>query len=232
MKSTFLILLIVLTHELGHVFFFVLFKIPVKKIIIYPFGGITYIDKKIHERIYKDVICSFGGIIFQIILLFLFKMLFANNLIVNSTFKLFCFYNKTIIFFNLLPIIPLDGSKILFAVLTKYMPFKTSYFMMLFVSIISLVLFFINNFVLKINDITIYLFLLIELYTTYKSFKYIYNRFLLERVMYDHYYDKIINKDLTYDKFMLNKYYYIKRGNTYKNEKKYLKESYFYNCSK
>lgn len=231
-KSSFLLLLIVLIHELGHFFCFHLFKIPVLKIVIYPFGGITYINKKIHERIYKDIICSLGGIIFQIILFFIFKLLFINNVIVSSTFNTFIFYNRLIILFNLLPIIPLDGSKIIFAISTKFLSFKLSYFIMIIVSFLSFLLFIFSNFILKINDITIYTFLLFELYISFKSFKYIYNKFLLERVMYDHYYDKIINKDLTYDKFMLNKYYYIKKGNSYKNEKKYLKETYFYSCSK
>ena len=66
-KNVFLILLIVLIHELGHVFFFLLFKIEVRKIVIYPYGGMSYVNKKINERIYREILISIGGILFQIL---------------------------------------------------------------------------------------------------------------------------------------------------------------------
>ena len=74
-KHTFIIFTIVLIHELGHVFFFYIFNIEIESINIYPFGGITKVNKKIHERIYKDVLISLGGIIFQILLFIIVRIL-------------------------------------------------------------------------------------------------------------------------------------------------------------
>ena len=140
-KSILLIYLIVIIHEFGHFFFFKIFGIIVIKMVIYPFGGITIVDKKIHERIYKTIICSFGGIIFQIFLFFIFLFLLKYNFINDYTFSLFKTYNQTLVIFNLLPIIPLDGSKIYFAFLTKYFSFKLSYYLTLILNLIFLIFF-------------------------------------------------------------------------------------------
>ena len=70
-KNIFIIFIIVLIHELGHVFFFYLFNYDVESVVIYPFGGVSKVSKRIHERIYKDVVISLGGIFFQILLFFL-----------------------------------------------------------------------------------------------------------------------------------------------------------------
>ena len=80
-KNISIILIIVLIHELGHVFFFRIYNIEIEKIVIYPFGGVTYINKRIHERIYKDILISLGGIIFQLGLFVIFYLLYRNNFI-------------------------------------------------------------------------------------------------------------------------------------------------------
>ena len=192
-KNISLILIIVIIHELGHVFFFKLFKIPIEKITIYPYGGMTTVNKPLHERIYKDILISIGGILFQIILLFIFSLLYKQNCIVKTTYNLFILYNTNIIIFNLLPLIPLDGSKLLFCFFTKFFSYKTSYKIMIITGILSLILFILYNFIYKLNDIILYIFLIYKIMEVIKEFKYIMNKFYLERIMYNHYYNAIIN---------------------------------------
>ena len=140
-KNIFVLLIIVLIHEFGHVFFFYLFRYEIESVVIYPFGGVSKVNKRIHERIYKDVLVSLGGILFQIILYFIFLFFYSYNFIVKSTYDLFCVYNMRIILFNILPIIPLDGSKLFFALCTKYFSFKKSYLFMEVVGFLSLFIF-------------------------------------------------------------------------------------------
>ena len=138
-KNVFIILIIVLIHETGHVFFFYLFNIEIESIVIYPFGGVSKINKRIHERIYKDIFISLGGILFQLILFIIVYFLYKNGFIVSSTYHMYNTYNRSIILFNLIPIIPLDGSKLFFALFTKFLSFRLSYILMIIVGIISLV---------------------------------------------------------------------------------------------
>lgn len=229
-KNIFIILIIVLIHELGHVFFFYLFKYDIESIVIYPFGGVSKVNKRIHERIYKDVLVSIGGILFQIIFSLLFCLLYKFDLIVKSTYIMFCKYNISVILFNLIPMIPLDGSKLLFSIFTKYLPYKISYLLMIIVGIISLALFIIYNFIFRLNDMVIYLFLFVNLMIVMKEYRYFLNKFYLERMLYDNYYDGIVyNSDIANMK--LNKYYYFKNGNKLVNEKDYLVKNRFYNKS-
>lgn len=226
-KNILLIYLIIIIHELGHFFFFRLFKIDVLKIVIYPFGGITYINKKIHERIYKTIFCSLGGLLFQLVLFLIFSFLFSCELINSTTFLLFKTYNKALFIFNLLPIIPLDGSKIYFSFLTKFFSYKLSYSLMLILNLFFLILFSLYNFIFKINDLILISFLVFEYLKEIKNYKYILNKFYLERVLNKHYYNAIVNNCSSINKFRLDKYYYIKDNNKYINEKDYLLSHYF-----
>lgn len=220
-KNIFIVLVIVLIHELGHVFFFYMFNYKVDSVVIYPFGGVSKVNKRVHERIYKDVIVSLGGIMFQVLLWFVFYLLYNGSFIVRSTYDMFVTYNFRIVLFNLIPIIPLDGSKLLFALCTKYLSFKKSYYIMIIVGSVSLVLFVLYNFIFKLNDLIIYIFLIISLYDVVRESKYVINKFYLERVLYDNYYDGIIYK-AKIDDMRLNKYYYFEDSNKYISEKKYL----------
>lgn len=226
-KNIFILLLIVIIHELGHVFFFYLFNIRVESITIYPYGGMSVVTKKIHERIYKDLLISVGGVLFQLFLHFVFICLYKSNWIVFSTYKLFIMYNFNIIAFNLIPIIPLDGSKFLFALFSKFLSYKDSYIMMIIIGCVSLIAFVIYNFVYKLNDLILYVFLIYELLLVIKNYKYIMNRFYLERVLYDHYYNGIINCEIDIDKLRIDKFYFFKDQNRFINEKDYIKRRYY-----
>ena len=225
-KNVFIILIIVLIHETGHVFFFYLFNIEIESIVIYPFGGVSKINKRIHERIYKDIFISLGGILFQLILFIIVYFLYKNGFIVSSTYHMYNTYNRSIILFNLIPIIPLDGSKLFFALFTKFLSFRLSYILMIIVGIISLLLFILYNSIFKINDMVIYVFLIVNLYLVFKDYKYVMNKFYLERIMYDNYYNGIVN-DSSIDNIRLDKYYYFKVGKGFINEKKYILKNKF-----
>ncbi|MGN1372328.1 MAG: M50 family metallopeptidase [Candidatus Coprovivens sp.] len=221
-KNIFIILVIVFVHEFGHVFFFYLYNIEIESIVIYPFGGISKVNKRIHERIYKDILISLGGILFQCFLFILFFLLYKYNFVVYSTYRLFNSYNARIIFFNLIPLIPLDGSKLLFSLCSKYLPFRLSYIVMITVSIISFILFISYNIFFKLNDIIIYFYLVVNLINCIKKFKYVKNKFYLERILYDNYYNGIISNSYDIRNMRIDKYYYYKDGNRYINEKDYL----------
>ena len=222
LKNIFIIFVIVIVHELGHVFFFSLFNINIDSIVIYPFGGVTKVNKKIHERIYKDILISLGGIIFQILLFFLIQYLYKVGIIVYSTFDLFLIYNKSVILFNLIPIIPLDGSKLLLSICSKFVSYRLSYIIMIVVSSLSLLLFIVFNVFLKLNDIVIYAFLVSNLIICIKEFKYVRNKFYLERIIYDNYYNAIISNSSNIEDMRIDKYYYYKVGDRYVNERKYI----------
>lgn len=216
-KDLVLIFIIVIVHEIGHIIMFKLFDIEIFKCVLYPFGGFTYVENRIHEKFYIKLFCALGGIINQIILWVLFYFLFKNNFLNYELYNKFNTYNNFIILFNLLPLIPLDGSKIVLYVLSLLVSFRLSYILYILICMISLIIFSLFIFLFKLNNIVIIVFLFFNLIKCVMEFKYMMNKFYLERILYDHNYNKIIYLD-NFTDFKINKYYYI----NYVDEKKYL----------
>ena len=124
---------IIFIHELGHIITGILFKWKIDKVIIFPFGGLTIFNQKINTSSLEEFIIAIAGIAFQTIFL----------LLLNTNNYLFIKYYKIILFFNILPIYPLDGSKVLNIFLNKIFPFKKSYSLTIFISLITIFTFFI-----------------------------------------------------------------------------------------
>ncbi|MDD2377647.1 MAG: hypothetical protein PHD10_03000 [Bacilli bacterium] len=161
---------IIIIHELGHVLGALYFKWKIDKIIILPFGGLTVFNEKINRSMKEEFIILVLGPIFQII-----YALTLNSEIFNN-------YHYAILLFNLLPIHPLDGSKLFNLFINKLFPFKLSH---LFTIILSFIVIWITFFYrINLLSILILLFLFINVVKELKIHQYLFNRFLLERYFY------------------------------------------------
>lgn len=222
-KNIVLIYLIVIIHELGHIFIIKKLKYKIVKVEIYPMGGITTVDKKVNTKVNHEILISIFGIIFQLLLFILMFILFKNNLIRESTYNLFNSYNKTIMLFNILPIIPLDGYIFLRSILEYIFPYKKTYYLSLIISIISIVVFITYNEIFSLNNYLIISFLIYKIIISIKEFKYIYMRFLTERYLYELPYEKLKYENKT-DINLLKKdtYHYFKNQDKVYSEKKIL----------
>lgn len=179
-KEVIVISIILIIHEFGHFLALYLYKWNIKKIIIYPFGGIIILDEKIDKSLKEEFIITIMGPIFQEILYILIVILYKYNYIDNYYFKLFSEYNLSILIFNLLPIIPLDGSKLFNVILNKFLNFRLSYNINISISFIFLILFFI----IFRNDSSYYIiifYLIGQLIYYFKNRYIIFNKFILEK---------------------------------------------------
>ncbi len=226
-KNIILIYLIIFIHELGHVFIIKTLKYKILQIDIYPSGGVTKIDKPINTKISHDLLIASFGILFQIILSLIFKLLFYLSYIRISTYELFLTYNTTILIFNLLPIIPLDGYQILRCIGEIFFPYQKAFKISFIISAISIICFATYTKILSLNNYLIISFLLYKIIIELKNFKYQKVRFELERHLYYYPYQKIrYEKLLNLSLLKKNTYHYFKSNNTYLSEKKILKKKY------
>ena len=131
---------LIVIHELGHYLSSKIFNIEVKNIIIYPYGGITRLNSVIDIDLTKELIISISGIIMQTIYYFIIYILYKNNIIRPYVFELFNKYHYSIVLFNLIPIYPLDGSKILNIIINKIFNYKLSNILLIILSIINIIL--------------------------------------------------------------------------------------------
>lgn len=218
---------LLLIHELGHYTTAKLLKFKVLKIIIYPFGGITKINDLINKDINEEILVATSGVIFQFIFYLIIVYLNHINIIRDYTLNIYTLYNNQIIFFNLMPIYPLDGAKIVNLLLSKFFNYNLSNKLTIIISLIGMFLFILtSSYNHNYSYIMVLSVLIIYNYKFIKQLKYIYNKFLLERYLYNISYPqiKIISNG---NKMYKNNSHIIKINNSYITEKKYLSKYYF-----
>ena len=195
------------------------YKWNLSNITIYPFGGCVKFDDKINRSIKEEFIILICGPIAQLLFFFFLCFLSSKGLITYRNLKLIENYNYTLLIFNLLPIYPLDGGRILNLVLNYFFPYKKSNLVVIFISvtIIFISLFFYRD----INYILMIILLFTEIIIYFKRQNYLYNRLLLERYINPIRFKKfkiIDNKDSMYK----DKRHIILYKNKYITEKDYL----------
>ncbi len=224
-KEIIVIFTIIIVHEFGHYIMMEKYKFNVKEIVIYPFGGITKLDDIIDKPLKEEFLVTIMGPLFQEILYIIILILYRQNNISEYIYLLYKNYNYSILLFNLLPIIPLDGSKIINIFLNKIFNFKISYLSNIIISILSLILFLaISN--IDSSYYVIVIFLIFQIIYSIKNKNIIYNRFLLEKRLYKNEYHKY-KKIRKLDNMFRNKKHLIKDKNMYILENKYLKKYKF-----
>lgn len=185
------IFLIVLVHELGHVFFAKIFKRRVVSIELLPFGGLTKMEGRISEDIFEDLLIAVGGIFFQTVLGYGLIMMNKMGILDARIYTFLNSYNIFIIGFNLLPACPLDGYKIVKLVAELFIPYRLASFMTCIVSFIVLGIAFIMNPTIFLDNAFILIFLLFSIVDEMKLQKYARARFYVERMNYDFYYSRL-----------------------------------------
>ena len=217
---------IILVHELGHYTIAKINNLNPVKIIIYPFGGITKMNSLINTQIYKELMVAISGVLFQSVFYLIVTILNRNSLVRDYIMNLFTVYHSSVLFFNLLPIHPLDGSKILTLVLSKFLPYKLTMKLNIIISIITgLIILKINYYCFNYTTILIITIIIDNLVKYYKNINYLFNRFLLERYLYKITLKKTkkINK---IDNMYKEKHHIIKENNTYLTEKQALMQRF------
>ena len=201
-----LTMFIIFIHELGHILISRLFKWKVNKIIILPFGGLIIFNERIDTNLKEEFLITLAGPLIQLIV----TLLINNSLLNNISY--------TLLIFNLLPIKPLDGSKLLDVILNKFICFKVCYYLILLISIISIIFIFRFNLII----ILILICLIKEIIKSFKDYKYIYNKFILEKYLYKIKYKKV-RKINNINNLYRNTYHLILYNNKYYLEEEYIK---------
>lgn len=199
-------LLIIISHELGHIIMIKILGYKITKIIFYPMGGVITTNININISSNNLFWISISGILMQIILNFIIPDCINN-------YDLFLKLNKVLIIYNLIPIYPLDGYKIYLSVIEKFMPYSTCVKVFYGVS-------FVGTFILFYYTKSIITFIYLYYLNIFNmlNYKYYMHKFLLERYLYNFRYRKI--KYIRGVRWIYKtRYNYIKCGNIYIEEK-------------
>ncbi len=188
-EYVFLFLFVIIIHECGHVIFSKLVSFKFKEVIIYPFGGLTIYDEELNTRIYKEFITLIGGLIFQILLYYLIIRLYNNNLVTFHTFNIITKIHYTLLSFNFLPILPLDGGRLINLIFNYIFSYKLSIIFSIVISIIFIIIFLIFN--KTILSIILSLFLIKCIILEIMNIELKTYKFILERYLNNYNFKKI-----------------------------------------
>ncbi len=195
-------MIVILFHELGHISGAVFFHWHIKRILILPFGGMTEFQEKLNRPIYQEMIIASLGPIFQMLLYTFYKTPFHYPLL----------------YFNLLPIYPLDGSKFLFLLSNVFVSYYHSYQILFGFSSIVLALLFLSN--KTLYAFLFFSYLAVQCFRMKKNISSIFLHFLFERYQHQYSYyrkKKIVGKKLL--KMKRSRYHhFFYKGNWHKEE--------------
>lgn len=207
---------IIFVHELGHLFMALVFKWKISEVIILPFGGLTIFNEDINRPIYEEFLILIFGPLFQLV----FTYFFRNNSIIFN-------YSKDILFFNLLPVFPLDGYKFLNIFFNLFLNFRSSYFYSLVISFIVIFVIFIN---FNLINYLIFGLLFIKLIGEFKNRNNVFNRFLFERYFKKFNFKKVFYvDDLDCGKMRRDYRHFFYNGGRYITERENLKKRFDFN---
>lgn len=179
-----IILMIVLIHELGHYAMSKLFKWRVDSIMLWVFGGVMRTEEHGNSSLREEALVIIAGPI-QNVMIYIGLYFFSMYAILPTpVLELILYYNTAILLFNLLPIWPLDGGKLLFVFLSSFLPYRKAYHSMIILSMItSIVLLLVQLFIFPftLSAFCLMIFLFMENRAEWKQRFYVFIRFLLKR---------------------------------------------------
>lgn len=174
--------IIVLIHECGHAAAALYFGWNVTSIELLPFGGVAKIDEEEEHSFRQECLVVLAGPLQHVWLPLLSPVLSVLPFWDGTMHQLFINQNNALLLFNMLPIWPLDGGRLLHLFLQKNYPFKSAYEKVLLLSLTALMLFsLITLYFLPFsaNLWIVILFILLSLYKERRALSFRFLRFLL-----------------------------------------------------
>lgn len=162
---------------------------------------------------------------------FIFSIILVRLPFFSHYSEIINIYNYTILGFNLLPIYPLDGGKLVNIILSFKESFSRSITITLIISYICVFIFG-SVFLFKdlsLNIIITISFLIYKVTNEWKNKKYLTDKFLLERYLHKYKFKKRKNVNSVND-FMRNRNHIVKIGDKYYTEKEVLYKKFNNKC--
>ncbi|MFK2824522.1 M50 family metallopeptidase [Bacillus sp. B190/17] len=179
-----LIFIVIAIHELGHVLAAHLLGWRVKKIIFLPFGGAAEVDEYGNRPLQEELLVVLAGPLQHLWMFAAAWLMHGGGFLPDQIYEAFLQINMAILLFNLLPIYPLDGGKLLMLLFSIAKPFLSAFRLVIICSAcllfcLQIIVFLFFPFHLQAWAIFIYL--AWTLWRAWKEKRYSFMRFLLER---------------------------------------------------
>lgn len=140
-KLFFIFFMITFIHELGHVVIAKILGLNINKIKLLAIGFNAEIERIDYTSSIKEFLIAIAGPLTYFISLALLKYLYKTDFISYNAYNQALTVNRYTLFFNLLPILPLDGGRILKIFIDNFFTSKKSMIFTVVISNIFIILF-------------------------------------------------------------------------------------------
>ncbi|WP_246079187.1 M50 family metallopeptidase [Paenibacillus piri] len=178
---------IVFVHELGHVLAAKSFGWRVKEVQLLPFGGVVVVEEQGSVPAWQEIVVALWGPLQNVWMIAAAAGLQWCGLISGDWAAYFIQANVFIALFNLLPILPLDGGKMMQSCLSLWLPYHRVIVFSCLISLafssvlVAISLLHALRGGIQMNLLIIGLFLLYSNWYAYKGLSYHFMRFLINR---------------------------------------------------
>ncbi|WP_077621366.1 site-2 protease family protein [Sediminibacillus massiliensis] len=179
-----LIFTIVIIHELGHLSMAVYYKWRIRRINLWVFGGVMETEEHSCKPVKEEAYILLAGPLQHLWIYILLYALSYMDILPQAIVDLGYLYNTTILAFNLLPVWPLDGGKLLFLLLGQFLSFRKAHSAAVFISLIFssvAILLSLILFPFTLSSVLLAGFILWENRLEWKRRYYVFMRFLYKR---------------------------------------------------
>src|SRR4051794_7603514 len=132
---------IIFIHEMGHAVAASFFSWRIKKISLLPFGGVAEMDEHGNRPLKEEAIVTIAGPLQHVWMMGLAYVLYQLSWVSPDLYGQFIEFNVMVLVFNLLPIWPLDGGKLVYLWRSQNEAFPVAHRKTLWISAFSLILF-------------------------------------------------------------------------------------------
>ncbi|WP_227936722.1 M50 family metallopeptidase [Alkalihalobacillus deserti] len=179
-----MIFTIVFIHEMGHAIAAHRFKWRIHKIELLPFGGVAEVEDVGNRPFHEELIVIVAGPLQHIWMMLLSYVLVHFSFWTSTDHHLFIWHNIMILCFNLIPVLPLDGGRLVQLWCTYRFPYVEALKYSRWASgtvLAVMILLSANWFPYHLNLWVVLTFLVLMNYLEWKQRYYRYMRFLMAR---------------------------------------------------
>ncbi|WP_421616878.1 M50 family metallopeptidase [Brevibacillus sp. TJ4] len=173
---------LVLIHEMGHVAIAKELGWTVSEVQLLPFGGVATMEEAYATDPLDEIVVSLAGPFVNVVMMGLSFLCWSTGIWTEEWARFFLVSNAIIAGFNLLPIWPLDGGRIVQAILCKCMPYRRAVLLSMGAStVMAGTMLGISIFEAQISLLLIAMYLLVVNIQGFVRFPYQFFRFLMEK---------------------------------------------------
>lgn len=183
-REIILLFLVVFVHEMGHYIGAHLFQWRVKKIELFPFGGVAEVEEHGNRPFREEIIVTLLGPLQHVWMVAAAYLIYHLGWWELEGYKWFVKMNISLLVFNMLPVWPLDGGKLVFTAASSIFPFKKAHTVFLIYSFSTLLILFFSFLPrdpLHLNLWLVTIFLAVSHYIEWKRRPFVFLRFLMSR---------------------------------------------------